>query len=576
MPSEQQIRRTLWVLMLLSFVARAFIAGMIELGNDEAYYWTYAKFPALSHFDHPPMVGWVIQMFTINLHFDSEFFLRLASLVFGTLNTYLIFLIGKTIKDSLTGLYAAFLFTGSFYCFIIAGTFIMPDTPQVLFWLLSLLFLVRSLPDRSLSKTSRSYLLLSGITIGLALLSKYHSVFLITGTFLYILFFNRSWFRTKEVYIAFLITILLFTPVTIWNWHNQFISFTFHESRVNPSQSGIRWDFFSTEILGQIFYNNPINFIIIIIAFAGLIMGKKFMEKEKLWLLLFMSLPLSLLFLFFSCFNSTLPHWTGPAYIGYILIAALFLRESMGRRSSLLFIPWPILISILLTIILAVGGIIQIKSGLIPFERLKSDDFSKQLVGYRQLGDKFASLVMKDIKNGRMPQEAPVFTFRWFPAANLDYYVATPIHKKVYALGTLTRIHKYYWIDKERGNIPKGSAAYYLAFSDDFQNADDLYGKLFDTIHPPDTIPIYRGKQLIRNVYVYRLYGLKREIRFNNLTDFTEPPLERIRFWENEIRTHPEWFIKIKEKAERQGRTVEDQIWQEAKWIAEREMQERN
>jgi len=165
MSSENQIRRALWILLLASFVVRAGIAGIIELGNDEVYYWTYAKFPALSHFDHPPMVGWIIQLFTLNLLFDSEFFLRLASVVFGTISTYLIFLIGKTIKDSMTGLYASFLFTASFYCFIISGTFIMPDTPQVLFWLLSLLFLLKSLPDKELSKKSRKYLLLSGLTV---------------------------------------------------------------------------------------------------------------------------------------------------------------------------------------------------------------------------------------------------------------------------------------------------------------------------------------------------------------------------------------------------------------------------
>jgi hypothetical protein len=574
MPSEKQIQRALWILILVSLTVRAFIAGFLELGNDEVYYWTYAKFPDLSHFDHPPMVGWVIQLFTVNLHFSDEFFIRLASVAFGTANTFLIFLIGKTVKDSLTGLYAAFLFTASFYCFTIAGTFIMPDTPQVLFWLMSLYFLLRSLPDRTLSKTSRFFLLASGFMIGLALLSKYHSVFLIIGAFLYILFFNRAWFRAKETYIALVIAILLFTPVIFWNVQNQFISFSFHESRVNPSESGIRWDFFYTEILGQVFYNNPVNFIIIITAFAGLTAGKKFLEKEKLWFLLFMGLPLSLVFLFFSLFNSTLPHWTGPAYIGYILIATSFLRESMGRKTSLPLIPWPIRISLFLTLIFVLAGVVQIKSGMIPFDRLKRKDFSKQLNGFRQLGEKFASLATKDIKSGRMPEGAPIITFRWFPAANLDYYVANPINKKVYSLGTLTSIHKYYWIDKERGNLPKGSAAYYLAFRDDFQYIPDIYKKLYDTIHSPDSIPIYRGSELIRNVYVYRLYGLKREIRFEKLTDFAEPRLERIQYWQNQIMTHPEWMIQVRKKAKEQRRTEQDQIWQEAKWTAEQEMME--
>ena len=574
MPSEKKIRRTLWILIFLSLAVRAFIAGFIELGNDEVYYWTYAKFPALSHFDHPPMVGWVIQLFTLNLHFTSEFFIRLASVVFGTINTFLIFLIGKTIKDSLTGLYAAFLFTASFYCLIISGTFIMPDTPQVLFWLLSLLFLLKSLPDRSLSKTSRLFLLFSGFTIGLALLSKYHSVFLITGAFLYILFFNRSWFRVKETYIAFVIAILLFVPVIIWNWQNQFISFTFHEGRVDHSVFGIRWDYLLTEIMGQFFYNNPVNFIIIIIAFSGLVTGKRFINKESLWIILFISVPLSLVFLSFSLFNSTLPHWTGPAYIGYILIAASFLRNRKRKKSPSQLIPWPIRIALIMTILLTFGGIGQIKFGWLPFDRWNMDDFSTQLYGWRQLSANFSPIAKKDADYGIMPAGSPIITFRWFPAANLDFYVATPIQKKVYALGTLARIHKYYWINKERGNLPKGSSAYYLAFSDDFQYPADLYGKLFDTIHPPDTIPVYRGKKLIRKVYVYRLYGLKRAIRFNKLTDFTEPSIERIRYWENQILTHPGWMIQIKEKAKKQGRTVDDLIWQEAKWTAEREMME--
>jgi hypothetical protein len=576
MPTETQIRRTLWILILTSLAVRAFVAGVLELGNDEVYYWTYAKFPDLSHFDHPPMVGWVIQLFTLNLTFSSEFFIRLASVVFGTINTYLIFLIGKTVKDSLTGLYAAFLFTASFYCFIISGTFIMPDTPQVLFWLLSLLFLLKSIPDKTLSKTSRLFVLASGVAIGLALLSKYHSVFLIAGVFLYILFFNRSWLKAKETYIAFLIAILLVTPVIIWNWQNQFISFTFHENRVSPSMSGIRWDYLATEILGQAFYNNPVNFFIILIAFLGLIRGRKFLDKEKLWFILFMSIPLELMFLSFSLFNSTLPHWTGPAYIGFILIAASFLRERIGNSTLSILIPWPIRMALLITILLVVGGLSQIKSGWIPFNRFKSDDFSAQLYGWRQLGEKFSLIVQKDRESGAMPAGSPIITFRWFPAANLDYYVATPVNIKVYALGTLTRIHKYFWIDKEQGNIPKGSSVYYLAFSDDFNNPEDLYGKLFDTIHLPDTIPIYRGREVIRNVFVYRLYGLKKEIRFDKLHDFTEPSNERIHYWMNQIRTHPEWMIQVREKAMKQGETVDDMIWLEAKFTAEREMMELN
>ena len=183
---EQNINKILIWLLAISAVVRGFLAAWMEFGNDEVYYWTYALYPDWSHFDHPPMVGWVIQLFSLNLLLDSEFFIRLASVVFMTANTYIIFRIGKEIKDARTGLYAALLYTASIYAFVITGIFIMPDTPLMLFWLLAVWSAVRSL---SLSKGR--FILFFGLFAGLAMLSKYSGVFLWVGMGLYILIFNR-------------------------------------------------------------------------------------------------------------------------------------------------------------------------------------------------------------------------------------------------------------------------------------------------------------------------------------------------------------------------------------------------
>lgn len=120
------------------------MAAGFGLGNDEAYYYVYALYPALSHFDHPPMVGWVIQLFSLNLHFNSEFFIRLAAVVAGTINTWLIYRIGTHLRDELTGWYAALLYTASVYGFVLVGVFILPDTPQSVFWLAALLLLLKA------------------------------------------------------------------------------------------------------------------------------------------------------------------------------------------------------------------------------------------------------------------------------------------------------------------------------------------------------------------------------------------------------------------------------------------------
>ena len=87
---EQNINKILIWLLVISAVFRSILAVWMEFGNDEVYYWTYALYPDWSHFDHPPMVGLMMQLFSLNLLFDSEFFLRLSSVVFMTVDTYLI------------------------------------------------------------------------------------------------------------------------------------------------------------------------------------------------------------------------------------------------------------------------------------------------------------------------------------------------------------------------------------------------------------------------------------------------------------------------------------------------------
>ncbi|HSG68384.1 MAG TPA: hypothetical protein VK994_06745, partial [Bacteroidales bacterium] len=71
MINSRQTGRALIILILLSLIVRGFLAAFLEFGNDEVYYWTYALYPDLSHFDHPPMVGFLIQLSTLDLLFDS-------------------------------------------------------------------------------------------------------------------------------------------------------------------------------------------------------------------------------------------------------------------------------------------------------------------------------------------------------------------------------------------------------------------------------------------------------------------------------------------------------------------------
>jgi len=428
---NQRIRNALVGLVVLcSVLVRAFFAWSLELGNDEVYYWTYAAWPDISHFDHPPMVGFVIQVFSLDLLFQSELFIRMSSVILGAANTLLIFLIGKHIKDFLTGFFAALLYTASVYCFVIAGIFILPDTPQLFFWLVSLFFLVRVLPVRNIDKKHAMTFFYAAIPLGLGMLSKYTSVFLWFGVVAYILFYNRNWLRKSEFYLAMLISLLVFSPVIFWNIEHHFISFTFQSERVSFFGQGLRPDFFFTELMGQILYNNPINFGIIAVALTAVVRGKKFLAVDHLRILLLTSLPLIVLFLFFALFRRTLPHWSAPGYISLILLAAAFLAEKAMQGQRVVLFPKIILASIALLLVVLSAGFLEIKTGLFSNhqsddpKRLGRNDVTLDMYGWRQLQEKFSLLHDADLFNKNINIDAPVIAHRWFPAAHLDYYLA--------------------------------------------------------------------------------------------------------------------------------------------------------
>lgn len=515
MDSSRQIGRALKILILGSLIIRAFFAAFLEFGNDEVYYWTYALFPDFSHFDHPPMVGYLIQYTSINLMLDSEFWIRLGSLIFGALNTYLIYMIGKSLKDPLTGFYAALLYTASIYAFVIAGIFILPDTPQLTFWMLTIYFLLNSITMEVSTKAAKN-LLLAGVTTGLALLSKYTSVFLLSGVFLYLIMFNRQWFRTWQLYAAAVIALIFFLPVFIWNYSNDFISFTFQSDRVGIFEAGLRGDFFFTELGGQMLYNNPINFVLGAIAIIAFYRGKKILGKHEGHLLLMIALPLIFLFLFIALFRHTLPHWTGPAWTTIIILSAAYLREIGIRNKKDKLVPPLVSSSLGLLAIVLILGVSQVKGGMLFHdegnrpENIGERDVSLDMYGWRQLSKEFTLILEEEKQKENIDPYSPFISSRWFPAANIDYYLASPHDIEVLGLGSMDALHKYIWITEERGGFSPGLDAWFLTVSRDFRDPLKMYGKYFEEVELAYTVPIYRNGKHVMNAFFYYLKDMKR------------------------------------------------------------------
>ncbi len=529
---QRAATRRVALLIVVVTAVRLVAAGLTELGNDEVYYWTYARFPAWSHFDHPAMVGWVIRLFTLNLTLTHELSIRLGAVACAAVATWLMYRIGLVLGGPRAGLFAAVLHTSTPYGSVLAGVVILPDAPLVVFWLASVALLVETLPRPQIGSRERRLVLLAGVCIGLALLSKYQAVFLAAGALSYVAVFDRRWLREPALYGAAAIAAVMATPILIWNVQNDFISFTYQGGRVTPGWA-LRPDYLLTELAGQIGYQNPITWALVVAALIAWFRRRPFVDLDRGRLLLLIALPLWLVFTGFSLFRSTLPHWTGPAYLTLILMAATHqswrvstgvdagrVDQAGGDRGSGpgvgglhdLPVPWRIrapvvLVAVLLAVVVGLVTSAPASFGRSePPTRLGEGDPTMDMYGWRQVRAGFAEVAARDRESGRMATDAPLLSYRWFPAAHLDYYVATPLGRRLLAAGTLEAVHKYFWINQQRGGIRPGDDAYYVAVSNWYEDPQTVFGHLFEEIEAvPDTIPVRRGGVAVRNAFVYRL-----------------------------------------------------------------------
>jgi 4-amino-4-deoxy-L-arabinose transferase-like glycosyltransferase len=95
------------------------------------------------------------------------------------LSTWFIFKTGKLIANEKTGWYAALIYNCSVYTGIIAGLFILPDSPQMPFWTGALYIMAHLFIMNDENKLS-TWLML-GLMIGLATLCKVHGLYLWAG-----------------------------------------------------------------------------------------------------------------------------------------------------------------------------------------------------------------------------------------------------------------------------------------------------------------------------------------------------------------------------------------------------------
>jgi len=300
------------IFLIYAVVLRLSYMGVMELIPEEAYYWNYAQHLDIGYLDHPPMVAWIIALFTA-VFGHTEFAVRFGAILSWGVMGWFIFALVRDLYGRNTAFVTLF-FIASFPFFFGVGMFMAPDAPLAACWAGALYFL-----ERALFGEKRSAWWGVGVCAGLGLLSKYTIALLAPATLLFMAVdpASRRWLRRKEPYLTVALALAIFSPVILWNTEHGWVSFVFQGPRRFASMFG----FYLPQFLGHLIaILSPTG---LLAAFLAVFAVKSSRNKDQRYrFCAIITLVPVCTFFTFSLFHEVELNWSGPAWLALVPLMA--------------------------------------------------------------------------------------------------------------------------------------------------------------------------------------------------------------------------------------------------------------
>lgn len=338
LPPAKTSRMQRWVNVALGVVigaafVRLIAALTIPMTGDEAYYWEWSRHPAFGYFDHPPMVAWLIALFSMGV--KSTLLVRLPFVLSGLGCSLFVMAFGtRTTGNPAAGATAALLLNLTPFANI-AFTVASPDGPYLLFWAASLYFGLRALDP-----ATPQWRVFLAASLGCAVLSRILGVMLVAGC-VYALALasarNRTAWATRNalkfVPASLLVIAALLGPYLVWNGLHGWQSLHFQLiSRQQPVPGGN-----IGELLGlYVAVLTPGIFVAVIAALVRLAR-----QREPAEALLFgTALPLLALCVVLAFRERVEFYWADGSFISLIAAAGMYAPSLLrGARYAWVVTP---------------------------------------------------------------------------------------------------------------------------------------------------------------------------------------------------------------------------------------------
>lgn len=411
--------------------------GPIDLSPDEAHYWEWSRRLDLSYYSKGPMIAYLIAAAT-SLFGDNVFGVRIMAVIFSALSSIFLFrLVDSIYKDKQSiALFSAILLQ-IIPLFSPFGVIFTIDSPFIFFWILSLYFFWKALQMNNSDHFS-TYWIFLGISVGLGLLTKYTMAFFYLCSFLFLLFSEKRYLLKKIIpYVSFIISILVFSPVIIWNYKNGWVTLKHTAGQAHISEGlTISINNFIEFIGSQIGVITPVLFFLMIYCLIKL----RDTEINRQFLSFF-SIPVLLFFLLKSLHAKVQANWAMTGYITAIIAFwRFYLKEKIDdarpylshfRNKKLIIIS--VGISLLVTAVAHYPSLLNLPVKLDPTARLK---------GWKDLGAEVSTFYTGLSEKGHVF----IFSDRYQVSSELAFYVKG--NPWTYCINNGRRMNQYdLWTD---------------------------------------------------------------------------------------------------------------------------------
>ncbi len=473
------------VFILLVTFARLLIINLFNLVPQEAYYWLYIQRPDFGYFDHPPMMSYIIGIFTF-LFGDTEFGVRFGVVILSVITSLVMFSFVREISnDPKIGFYSV-LFLNITVFYNIHSVVATPDSPLLCFWLISMNFFFKALKGEKIKDW-----ILGGVFAGLALYSKYTALFIYFSLFWAIIFEKRFKFIFNyKPYLAFATSLLVFSPVIYWNFSNDWASFSFQTSERVQSLKSISLNYFFQLIASQLFELTPIFFVLLfwILFFFIKFWRKKSFEEKYLFAF---SYPVVGFFFLWSFRGLVKMNWILPAYLSFLALATNFIiSNSLHKKFIVRFVGFGLSLILIIFLFIVI---------LFPVTPIKKGDTWN---GWKELSTEITQIVEN------YPRKDSVFIFanEYKISAELAFY--TKYKDRILAENVYGERALQFDLWFNPNDFKKWDGVFVYSDFNEFSQIEKLE-KYFDKVIFHKRLDINKRGKVFRRFYIYICKGYR-------------------------------------------------------------------